>query len=65
MDLYIGIEWGVTMKCQGECSEQDKCVGEVKKVRVVEGLKDWGKFYYCDYAIQTDRDNGFTVMILE
>jgi len=53
------------MKCQGICGMHNRCVGEVKKVHVEDFYKDWGEFYYCDYAIQFDESNGFTVTVIE
>ena len=49
------------MKCQGMCSLEGTCSGEVKAVSVKFGAKDWGMFFYCDTAIETDREHGFTV----
>ena len=52
-------------KCEGVCFEEGKCHGELKYVRVTEKHMDWGNFYYCDNAIKTDRDSGFSVRVPE
>lgn len=50
------------MKCQGECRQDDTCTGEVKFVSVTGGgFKGSFNFFYCDTAIQIDKDRGFMV----
>ena len=51
-------------KCEGACEQHN---GPIMLVKVFdpENKKDWGKFYYCSTAIETDRNNGFIVDILE
>ena len=53
------------MKCQGCCLHENTCSGDVRAVSVQYGAKDWGIFYYCDTAIETDRLRGFTVKLAE
>ena len=50
--------------CEGSCSEHR---GQVVLVHVVDedaGF-DWGKFWYCEAAIQIDRDGGLHVNTVE
>lgn len=50
--------------CEGSC---DTHRGPVVLVHVVDedtGF-DWGKFWYCEEAIQIDRDGGLHVNALE
>jgi hypothetical protein len=53
------------MECQGICKRYGYCSGEIRKVHVtkneLDGIKDWGNYYYCDVAIQSDLDNGFNI----
>ena len=50
-------------KCEGGC---EKCAGEVKKVEVSgNGWKLPFTFWYCAAAVQYDRNNGFTVTVVE
>ena len=50
------------MKCQGECKADGTCKGEVKFVSVTGcGFKGSFSFFYCDTAIKTDKERGFTV----
>lgn len=53
-------------KCEGLCSRNDGCKGEVKSVKV-EGhwLMEPLFFDYCEEAIETDRARGWTVTILD
>lgn len=39
--------------------------GDPVRVRVWEGLKDWGQFTYCENAIQRDRASGFLVFVID
>jgi hypothetical protein len=50
--------------CWGACEEHR---GQVKLVRVLDlpNSRDWGLFWYCDEAIETDRKDGLTVHIQE
>ena len=50
------------IKCDGRCSARHECQGEVKRVHVTLGSKDWGKFNYCDEARSEDKRNGYTVL---
>lgn len=45
-------------KCQGDCMSH---VGDVRVCHTANADKDWGLFSYCDEAIETDRQRGFTV----
>lgn len=49
-------------KCDGACSEHK---GEVVRVRVGDGYRDWGEFHYCESAIAEDRSQGFSVEIIK
>ena len=53
--------------CDGRCNQQGNCEGPVKHVEVKsgDGHTNWGRFHYCDTAIQEDRFYGFTVNILD
>ena len=50
------------MKCNGRCESRHECQGEVKRVHVMLGSKDWGWFQYCDEARAEDKRNGYTVL---
>jgi hypothetical protein len=59
----INIQPGVNVmkkSCEGNCIIH---VGKVKRVRVEDHAtgNDWGVFYYCQKAIDTDRGYGLTV----
>ena len=45
------------MKCEGSCEEHK---GEV--VEVTSG--SWGKFFYCETAIEEDRRRGLEVVVV-
>lgn len=56
------------LKCDGACSRDGECKGIVQRVRVSGiffRIGDSMDFNYCETAIATDRENGFTVDILE
>jgi hypothetical protein len=55
------------LKCNGACHDCGDCVGEVKRVEVLDGSgdKSWGEFNYCEKAIEIDTKNGFRVVILD
>ncbi len=50
------------MKCEGTCSAEGLCAGEVKKVEVSGNgwIAPW-VFNYCETAIAVDTAHGFTV----
>lgn len=49
-------------ECDGDCSINMTCKGDTVKVRVVgPSGAEWGEFWYCETAIQKDRDAGFYV----
>lgn len=51
------------MKCQGQCSRMDECVGEVKTVMVYGGFCPNGmEFDYCQVAREEDERRGFRVV---
>lgn len=53
--------------CDGACNpnpatgDSVECIGNVRRVHVTHGSKDWGVFDYCEVAIETDTLNGMTV----
>lgn len=49
------------LKCEGNCSIENTCKGEVRSVHV--SGKGWDKvpYDYCETAIEYDRNNGYTV----
>lgn len=50
------------MKCQGECSKENLCEGEVKEVFVSgNGFHKPFNFTYCEVAIKEDERRGFLV----
>jgi len=53
------------MECEGACKAFNKCKGDTKIVHIIDPKDnyDWGYFYYCDTAIETDRKNGFLVVV--
>ncbi len=55
------------MKCDGTCDWlREGHTGIVKRVKVTGGgLDGTYKFNYCESAIETDRNNGYTVEILD
>ena len=58
------------MECDGICSINGTCKGEVRSVEVTgEGMGWWEdflfEFYYCETAIKSDREDGFIVKVLE
>lgn len=49
-------------KCGGGCErELGGHRGEVKFVHVYDANVDWGNFWYCEAAIECDKERGFTV----
>lgn len=53
--------YGMEYQCQGDCATH---VGKPKDVLVTGfGWKDYPAFY-CENAIQVDKDNGFEVKII-
>ena len=50
--------------CEGRCEEHTERVRRVW-IAKKQNWGDWGYFYYCDNAIETDRANGFTIEIVE
>lgn len=52
-------------ECEGNCGDNGH-IGIVRRVRVIDEHKpyDWGEFWYCEFAIQEDRDREFIVEIL-
>jgi len=48
--------------CDGRCAARHECQGDVKRVHVLLGSKEWGWFNYCDEARAEDKSNGYTVM---
>jgi len=44
--------------CEGTCSLRGECKGEVKRYNV----GNWGLFWYCETAVETDRSNGLAVL---
>ena len=53
---------GKKPKCEGACERHH---AGIQRVHVYDGLKSWGKFWYCGAAIISDRDNGLRVDICE
>ena len=55
--------------CNGSCDKLDSKghLGKVQRVHVYDDryAKDWGEYWYCQTAIESDRHNGFRVDILE
>lgn len=49
-------------QCEGNCEEHK---GEVVLVSVwdknITPNKDWGHFWYCESAIEADKENGMTI----
>jgi hypothetical protein len=53
-------------KCEGACSSQGICEGDVKRVSVESSDgKKWGEWDYCKIAIEVDTLNNYTVEIIE
>jgi hypothetical protein len=54
------------MECGGMCATRNECNGSLKLVHVYgkDGI-DWGVFYYCDEAINTDVKSGFKIDVIE
>ena len=49
-------------KCMGNCEGKgNPCIGEIKRVHVFDKDQDWGDYWYCEKAIQRDKDMGFTI----
>jgi hypothetical protein len=48
--------------CDGGCELRHECQGEVNRVHIMLGSKDWGWFHYCDEARAKDKRNGYTVL---
>lgn len=54
------------MKCEGECSREGTCIGQVKKVLVSgNGFKEPFKFNYCETAVKEDEKRGFVVEFVD
>jgi len=51
----------VWLICDGRCAARHECQGEVKRVHVMHGSKDWGWWDYCDEARAEDKRRGMTV----
>lgn len=48
--------------CMGNCEGRgNECDGETKHYHVFDKETDWGDYWYCEKAVQQDRDRGFTV----
>ena len=52
-------------ECDGRCSINQGCVGEIQRVRVSGRGEYWGEFNYCQTAIDIDRGNGLIVKVIE
>lgn len=50
------------IKCEGSCEEHK---GDVKRVHVWYGSKDWGEFDYCDQAIEEDERRGMQIELVK
>lgn len=50
------------MTCEASCKQH---TGDVLRVHVWGAMHDWGEFWYCDTAIEEDRQRGLTVEIVE
>lgn len=56
------------LECCGSCSRDGACRGKVRLVEVFDyewEEKSWGKFPYCQTAIDIDTNNGFFVKPVE
>lgn len=53
------------MNCQGNCKIHGGHSGAVRTVHVIGHGSNWGRFDYCDRAIQIDRESGFDVSDVE
>jgi hypothetical protein len=51
--------------CEGGCSTNGECRGDVAHVHVYTKDKDWGLWYYCETAQMSDRSHGFVVEKVE
>jgi len=54
--------------CEGSCRSYGTCRGPIVAVHVVDPTppqRDWGYWAYCQEAIATDRESGFTVTPVE
>ena len=57
------------MKCEGSCDTQSTKghSGAIQRVHITRtggSVQDWGKYNYCQTAIEGDRKEGFKVEIL-
>ena len=52
-------------QCDGHCSVEGTCKGDVKRVVVSGGHWAAQKFNYCAEAIRRDKASGFTVLKTE
>jgi hypothetical protein len=53
------------LKCDGECSRENRCKGDVRSVLVLgNGFTEEFQFNYCETAIQEDREHGFDVAVV-
>ena len=48
--------------CKCDC---DPHVGPVQQVQVSSGMRDWGTYWYCQTAINEDRQRGLIVEVVE
>jgi hypothetical protein len=54
------------VKCEGECSRENKCIGDVRRVHVRNNrLTRPFEFNYCEIAIEEDERSGFHVEVIE
>jgi hypothetical protein len=53
------------MKCEGNCAQggEDFHRGDVRYVHVVDpdSGRDWGNYWYCENAVESDQGAGFIV----
>ena len=50
--------------CEGECRDHNECSGKVREYNVVDpddGF-EWGSFYYCEVAAETDKERGMRLI---
>ena len=63
-DIFQTIFTPFEHECEGVCSRDGECRGEVEKVTVLWNNKPID-FWYCQTAIEEDRERGFEVTIKE
>ncbi len=55
--------------CDGRCGIEKSCKGKIQKVTVYGGYgknrRSWGKYFYCEKAIQIDIKNGYEIEDVE